>query len=61
VDPANVVTEANEADNARGADLVAHHRLPVRIRVWVVFTPNGGHGLQARLHRLAGDQVAAAR
>lgn len=28
--------------NARGLDLVAHHRLPVRLRVWVVFTPKGG-------------------
>ena len=28
--------------NARGLDLVAHHRLPVRVRVWVVFTPKGG-------------------
>jgi hypothetical protein len=27
---------------ARGLDLVAHHRLPVRVRVWVVFTPKGG-------------------
>jgi hypothetical protein len=26
----------------RGLDLVAHHRLPVRVRVWVVFTPKGG-------------------
>jgi hypothetical protein len=28
--------------NSRGRDLVAHHRLPVRIRTWVVFTPTGG-------------------
>jgi hypothetical protein len=29
--------------NQRGAQLVAHHRYPVTLRLWVTYTPTGGH------------------
>ena len=35
--------EVAVSPNSRGNRLVAHHRYPVVLRLWITYTPEGGH------------------